>query len=158
MRARNFSIALTAVLAIFVLILLGASTRAAAQQEKVLHNFGNGADGIQPYAGLIFDAAGDLFGTTLAGGANGYGTVFELKPTAGGNWAERVLHNFYRNSTDGSEPSGLVFDVSGNLYGVTFYGGAYDGGTLFQLMPTAGGTWTEKILHNFSNNGIDGFN
>src|SRR2546427_10654968 len=125
MRARNFSIALTAVLAIFVLILLGASTRAAAQQEKVLHNFGNGADGIQPCAGLIFDAAGDLFGTTLAGGANGYGTVFELMPNPGGSWTEKILHNFNNNGTDGLYPrAGLVFDVAGNLYGATGDGGA----------------------------------
>jgi outer membrane protein assembly factor BamB len=109
-----------------------------------LHDFGNGTDGYWPNASLIFDAAGNLYGTTLAGG-NGSncpgflgqlcGTVFELTPTAGGGWTERVLHNF-GNGTDGAAPAaGLIFDAAGNLYSTTFYGGTYNTGTVFELTP-----------------------
>ena len=69
----------------------------------MLHSFGNGTDGAVPYAGLIFDAAGNLYGTTVEGGTYGGGTVFELTPTAGGGWTEKVLHSF-GNGTDGANP------------------------------------------------------
>ena len=69
--------------------------------EKVLHSFGNGTDGADPYAGLIFDAAGNLYGTTDEGGTYNHGTVFELTPAGGGGWTEKVLHSF-GNGTDGA--------------------------------------------------------
>ena len=123
--------------------------------EKVLHNFGSGTDGKTPYAGLIFDAAGNLYGTTLAGGTNGAGTVFELTPAGGGTWTEKVLWSF-GNGTDGYSPSGsLIFDAAGNLYGTTQYGGTSISGTVFELTPAAGGTWTEKVLWSFGS-GADG--
>jgi uncharacterized repeat protein (TIGR03803 family) len=131
--------------------------------EKVLHSFNyNGKDGVDPYAGLIFDTANNLYGTTGGGGAYTYGTVFELTPKAGGGWMEKVLHNF--NGTDGLLPeAGLISDAIGNLYGTTCCGGASgvgcggEGcGTVFELTPKAGGRWTEKVLHSFSDNGKDG--
>ncbi len=114
------------------------------------------------------DPSGNLYGTTLNGGAygsyTGFGTVFELKPptTNGGQWTESVLWNF-GNGTDGyALYSGLVIDNTGNLYGTTSCGGAYGesqggDGTVFQLIPpsTGGGSWTESILWNFGN-GTDG--
>src|SRR5664280_3872238 len=125
--------------------------------EKVLHNFGIGRDGTDPLAGLIFDAAGNLYGTTEYGGTyydSDLGTVFELTPAAGGGWTEKVLHNFVIGR-DGTDPlAGLIFDAAGNLYGTTEYAGNYGAGTVFELTPTAGGGWTEKVLHNF--NGTDG--
>src|ERR1019366_2789841 len=126
--------------------------------EKVLHNFNyNGTDGAYPYAGLIFDAVGNLYGTTDGGGTYSYGTGFEVTPEAGGVWTEKVLHNFNYNGTDGANPyAGLIFDVVGNLYGTTQGGGTYSYGTVFELTPAAGGVWTEKVLHNFNNNGTDG--
>ncbi len=130
-----------------------------AWTEKVLHNFGNGEDGAYPAYGssLIFDAAGDLYGTTWAGGAYGVGTVFELAPKEGGGWAEKILHSFNPNGKDGWQPSeGLVFDTSGNLYGTTLWGGTYGSGTLFELALRAEGGWAEKVLHNFDSNGTDG--
>jgi uncharacterized repeat protein (TIGR03803 family) len=130
---------------------------------KLLHNFSqSSADGRTPSAGLVFDASGNLYGTTSAGGGNGHfnaGIVFELTIGASGKWTEKVLHNFNQKSMDGANPAGdLIFDASGNLYGATLSGGSGHQGTVFKLSPTASGSWTETILHNFSNNGTDGFN
>jgi uncharacterized repeat protein (TIGR03803 family) len=127
--------------------------------EKVLHTFNdNGKDGQVPYAGVIFDTAGNLYGTTTAGGAGGHGTVFELMPTVSGAWTEKILHSFNTTNLDGYTPyGGLVRDSAGNLYGTTATGGAFTRGTVFELLPQAGGGWKEKILHNFNINGIDGF-
>jgi uncharacterized repeat protein (TIGR03803 family) len=127
--------------------------------EKVIHNFGSGTDGYGPSAGMIFDAAGNLYGTTYQGGAYGYGTVFELSPTVDGGWAERVLHHFNYDGKDGINPvASLMLDSSGNLYGTTLGGGTSDGGTVFELIRTADGNFTEKILHSFTFNGADGVN
>ena len=125
--------------------------------EKVLWSFGNGTDGANPGGGLIFDAAGNLYGTTVYGGTYGYGMVFELTPAAGGTWTEKVLWSF-GNGTDGYQPfAGLIFDAAGNLYGTTVSGGTYlYNGTVFELTPAAGGGWTEQVLHSFNYNGTDG--
>jgi uncharacterized repeat protein (TIGR03803 family) len=145
-------------MAFLILVAIFFTTCAGASVvEKVLHYFrDNGTDGFSPEGGLIFDASGNLYGTTYSGGASGNGTVFELTPVAGG-WAEKVLHSF--SGADGSQPtSSLVFDDSGNLYGTTFYGGANGVGTVFELTPRADGNWAQKVLHSFSQNGIDGAN
>jgi uncharacterized repeat protein (TIGR03803 family) len=127
--------------------------------EKVLHSFDdNGKDGWVPYAGLVFDASGNLYGTTVFGGAEGDGgggTVFELMPRAGGGWTEKVLHTFNGSKGDGPY-AGVVFDASGNLYGTTLSGGDDNFGTVFELMPRAGGGWGEKVLHSFNKDGKDG--
>ena len=123
--------------------------------ERVLHSFGNGTDGTQPDAGLIFDAAGNLYGTTSGGGIHTYGTVFELMPREGGGWTETVLHSF-GNGEDGRTPyAGLIFDTVGNLYGSTYYGGIHGAGTVFELTSTGGGDWSEKVLYSFGR-GTDG--
>jgi uncharacterized repeat protein (TIGR03803 family) len=123
--------------------------------EKILHNFrGNNKDGCETWASLIFDATWNLYGTTRVGGAYNYGTVFELTPKGDGDWREKVLHSF--NGKDGYYPyASLILDAAGNLYGTTVWGGTYTFGTAFELMPKAGGRWTEKILHSF--NGKDGY-
>jgi uncharacterized repeat protein (TIGR03803 family) len=128
-------------------------------REKVLHNFNpNGKDGTYPEAGLIFDATGNLYGTTFNGGTHGWGTAFELVPEPDRVWRETVLHNFGK-STDGVVPAAqLIFDVVGNLYGTTFAGGAGNTGIMFELMPKAGGGWKEKVLHTFENNKRGGTN
>jgi uncharacterized repeat protein (TIGR03803 family) len=124
--------------------------------EKILHNF-NGTDGFFPQGSLIFDAAGNLYGTTATGGAAGFGTVFELSPTASGLWTGKLLHTFHGNENDGATPQGgVIFDSAGNLYGVTFGGGAHNWGTAYELVPRAGGGWGEKILHNFNQSGSAG--
>ena len=133
-------------------------TTGGGWSETVLYNFGNGTDGYSPEAGLVLDAAGNLFGTTAYGGANGCavaqysgcGTVFELAPVAGGGWTETVVHNF-GSGTDGVTPiAGLTFDPAGNLYGTTEVGGPSNVGTVFQLSPTAGGGWSETVIHSFN--------
>ena len=135
----------------------GPTARSGRWVEKSLHGFNfNGADGVCPEAGLIFDAAGNLYGTTVGGGTYNAGTVFELTPAGGGVWTEKVLHSFVGNSSDGWWPSdGLIFDAAGNLYGTTTTGGTSvysctgGCGTVFELSPAADGSWTERVLYNF---------
>ena len=124
-------------------------------------------DGCGPSSTLIFDKAGNLYGTTDGGGPKNRGSVFELSPpaTSGGAWSESVLFIFPAGRLRGYAPSGkLVFDGAGNLYGITQFGG-YDlincnCGTVFQLKPPArtGGHWTQTVLHNFGAAGNDGQN
>jgi len=106
----------------------------AGAQETVLHSFG-GPDGAGPLSGVMADAAGDFYGTTVFGGPAGLGNVFKLTPN-GSSYRERVLYNF-RGGSDGDKPSGgLAADQKGALYGVTFgannkcFGGC---GTVFKL-------------------------
>jgi uncharacterized repeat protein (TIGR03803 family) len=124
---------------------------------KVIHNFGiTGADGQYPYASLIFDAAGNLYSTTLNGGSQGFGAVYEMSPNGSGGWTERVIHNFGISGTDGQYPdSAVILDSDGNLYGTTEGGGTLNSGTVFKMTPNGSGGWTETKLHNFGN-GTDG--
>jgi uncharacterized repeat protein (TIGR03803 family) len=127
--------------------------------ETVLHSFNyDGVDGVSPQSSLVLDAAGNLYGTTYGGGAYELGTVFELSPTAGGGWSEAILHSF-NNPGDGCTPTGgLALDSAGNLYGTTIFGGRYNGGTVFEFSPAAGGGWAEKILHHFNDSSnTDGY-
>lgn len=120
-------------------------------REDVLHDFSGGSDGSYPEAGLVFDALGNLYGTTYYGGPAGQGTVFELTPNPDGSWTESVLYAFSGGS-DGAQPSGgLIFDDVGNLYGVTMAGGTgyLMRGTVYKLTPSFGGPWTKAILHSF---------
>ena len=126
--------------------------------ETVLYNF-TGAGGAYPFAGLVLDARGNLYGTTQYGGAYGgsFGTVFELTPRGDGTYSETVLYTF-KGGTDASNPqSGLVRDAQGNLYGTTPDGGAYGQGTVFKLTPNQDGSWSEAVLHSFTG-GLDGGN
>ena len=122
--------------------------------ESVLHSFYY-SDGFGPEVGLIFDAAGNLYGTTLGGGALQRGTVFKLTPNGDGSWTESVLHSF--NGSDGNWPRGLIFDAAGNLYGTTYLGGARNVGTVFEFTPNGDGSWTKTVLHSFRG-GSDGAN
>jgi uncharacterized repeat protein (TIGR03803 family) len=119
--------------------------------EVQLHVFNLGTmDGQYPeYSSLVFDKAGNLYGTTYQGGANNLGTVFELT-LSGGKWTEKLIHSFAGAPHDGQGPqAGLSFDSAGNLYGTTQYGGAHSLGTVFQ-MKASKGKWTYKVIHGFS--------
>jgi uncharacterized repeat protein (TIGR03803 family) len=128
-----------------------------AWTEKILYNFRSGADGAGPWASLILDASGNLFGTTSGGGVGnsscvgvyiqGCGTVFELIRAHGG-WKEHVLYSF-TGTTDGGMPvAGVMFDKAGNLYGTT-PGPFAEYGSVYELSPTSSGTWTETTLSSF---------
>jgi uncharacterized repeat protein (TIGR03803 family) len=136
-------------------VLLGA---AWARTGTVLYSFCSQGghrctDGDEPVAGVVFDQAGNLYGTTEHGGAHGRGVVFKLTPKG----KETVLYNFCAQShcTDGEYPGGdLVFDQKGNLYGTTFFGGSYKSafcnrnggcGVVFKLSPEG----KETVLYNF---------
>lgn len=102
-----------------------------AQTFTLLYSFTGGSDGGNPLAPLIRDTAGNLYGTTAAGGASNNGTVFKLDPSG----AETVLHSF-AGGVDGANPeSGLIRDSAGDLYGTTLLGGVYGCGTLYRLAP-----------------------
>jgi uncharacterized repeat protein (TIGR03803 family) len=143
-------------LALFIALSVALlASPAVAQVERVIYNFqGAPTDGYFPNGGLIRDAQGNLYGTTVGGGLYANGTVFELKPKAGGGWTEVILYNF-ANSPDGAYPNGLVFDKAGNLYGSTYYGGSnasLSTGIVYELSPPATGQteWTETVLWDFS--------
>ena len=132
--------------------------------ETILHDFTGGSDGGVPLGSLTFDAQGNLFGTTSAGGVVsdqctvGCGTVFELSPASGGGWTFTSVYDF--DYTHGANPVGsLVIDASGNLYGATYDGARKYSycpggcGVVFELSPTASG-WKQTLLHSFS--GPDG--
>src|SRR5271169_872127 len=108
-----------AALAVGSALLVAAAPIWAASKYRVLHRFA-GKDGAVPTSSLIFDAAGNLYGTTQVGGDGIYGTVFELVRGPKGKWTEHVLHSF--NANDGAGPDGVVIGAAGDLYGTTFEG------------------------------------
>jgi uncharacterized repeat protein (TIGR03803 family) len=120
---------------------LSPPTSGGAWTETVLYGFAGGTDGRSPFASLVADQAGNLYGSTTYGGTTGdNGIVFQLvRPTTtGGAWVENVLYRFQGGSNDGTYPSGgLIFDGAGNLYGETGFGGACNDGTVFELSPPA---------------------
>ena len=115
--------------------------------QTVLHSFSGGADGAGPYDTPIFDAAGNLYGTTYNGGATyNTGTVFKLTPNADGTWSESILYTF---TGEQNPMAGLVMDPAGNLYGTTVYGGSSFRGNVYQLSQSSG-VWTQNIIHTFN--------
>jgi len=135
--------------------LYGATTQGGAQQaggtvfkiapdgtESIVHSFFvQGADGFQPYGGVLLDAAGNIYGTTTLGGHDFDGTVYKLAPDG----TETILHSFSKY-LDGTQPMGsLVADANGNLYGTTSGGGPDDSGTVFEMARDG----TFRTLHSF---------
>lgn len=135
-------------------------------RENMLLGFSGSSRGGYPWSDtLVADAAGNLYGTAAFGGkpgcsqgngCYGLGLLFELSPNSDGTWTEKVLHLFTAGK-DGATPTGpLLLDSAGNLYGTTFWGGAFNGnGNVFKFVPNPDGTWTEFVLHQFTG-GIDG--
>lgn len=118
-------------------------------EETVLYRFTGGSDGATPQLGaLAFDEAGNLYGTTYGGGANGVGVVFKLT-RSGNSWTESVLWSF-TGHLDGAFPiSGVIFDNAGNLYGTTSDAGGDGYGVVYELSPSGSG-WTQKTLYSFT--------
>lgn len=146
------------VLPLLVLIFTLVCTSQAAT-EKILHDFNPWQHGFQPNGNLVMDSAGNFYGTTVQGGVStcnygaGCGTIFQLTRAADG-WHETAIYNFTGGS-DGWSPEAVVLDASGNIYGSASVGGAYNGGTVFELSPSANGGWTESTLYTFTQ-GSDG--
>jgi len=142
--------------------LVRPTTQDGIWTESVLYSFQGLTDGDGPVGGVIFDRAGNLYGTTSGGGENSVcpncGTVFELNPpsSTGGAWTETILYRF-QGSDGGFSQGSLLFDKAGNLYGTTASGGIF-AGIVFELSPpsSSGGSWTETVIHNFTG-GADGF-
>jgi hypothetical protein len=139
-----------------------------AWKESILYRFTGGADGATPQSSLVFDSAGNLYGTAVSGGNfdgacgesdpdYGCGVVFELSPQAEGSWTEQVIYSF-TGLGDGAYPAANVtFDSAGNLYGTiqlggqcqSDCGGVYGYGTVFELTPNGSPTWNETTLYAF---------
>ncbi len=123
--------------------------------ETVLYSFQAGSDGNQPYGGVTFDRAGNIYGTTGYGGqgcfGEGCGTVYRLTPSGSG-WTESVIYAF--SGSDGLMPlSGVTLDNVGNVYGTTLMGGISGYGTVYELTYSAGTGWAESFLHSFEPDG-----
>ena len=153
--------AATAALAIAFMLTVVATQPARAQTYTVLHNFTGGGDGFYPKAGVTLDQAGSLYGTADGFESYGYGTVYKLTHQ-GSNWSLNPLYEFTGGS-DGANPEArVIFGPNGTLYGTTYAGGTYNGGTVFNLRPypavckTALCPWAETVLYPFSR-GADGY-
>jgi uncharacterized repeat protein (TIGR03803 family) len=160
-------------------MLMLAVSALAQDSERVLHSFAGGKDGVQGGYHLVSDSAGNLYGSTLAGGNQstscevftgyvGCGVVFELSPREHGQWTERVLYAFTGGADGGVPTGGVILDSAGNLYGTALFGGdkkpqncqavgiyAAGCGVVFKLTPTAHGPWHETVLYTFTG-GADG--
>jgi uncharacterized repeat protein (TIGR03803 family) len=132
-----------------LLLIVALVAGAQAQTFTDLYNFTGGTDGADPCAGVIRDAAGNIYGTTVFGGSFQYGTVFKVDSKG----KETVLHSFA--GPDGADPwAGVIRDAAGNIYGTTVYGGCCKDGTVFKLDSKG----TETVLHSFTGGTTDGCN
>jgi uncharacterized repeat protein (TIGR03803 family) len=139
------------------------SASGGAWSEAILYSFTGGNDGAEPAAPVVFDEAGNLYGTTFCGGVvtcqslDGSGTVFELT-NSGGQWIETVLHDFGTFGDGYSPGAGLFLDTSGALVGTTPSGGSHGVGTVFGLQPPfkSGGNWIYALLYSFRKSLTDG--
>jgi len=162
-RPRTFTFAFFLLTIVMTMI---AVQRLQGQTLKVLHAFTGDQDGGQPFAGLVFDQHGNLYGTTLSG-YFGYGMVFRLRPSNGGLWIFQMLHTFRGGPNDGAGPSGgVTFGPNGTIYVLTYAGGSYNCGgsgcgTVYNVRPpqtackTALCDWSGGVLYSF-NGGSDG--
>jgi len=151
-------------LSVAALSLSGFTSSAQAQTLETLQHFTDKPDGAYPYAGLIADGKGALYGTTYNGGTVTYGTVFKLTPPVNGKgaWTKSVINSFCQSVSciDGGNPAAnLVADPQGALYGTTYNGGLHGYGAVFKLTPPGGSNgktvWTETVPYNFTG-GDDG--
>jgi len=121
---------------------------------QVIHTFTGAADGATGSAGRMLVLHGRLYGAATAGGLYGSGVVFELTPTAVGEWDFRALYSFH-GQPDGSFPYGALLRVSGKIYGTTYYGGENGIGAVYELSPRSVGEWDGRVIYSFQT-GSDG--
>jgi uncharacterized repeat protein (TIGR03803 family) len=120
--------------------------------QTTIYNFQDLADGAYPFGGLVFDAAGNLYGTNTGGGTYNAGVAFKLSPRSGSSWTFTPLYSFGQSNQSVPPSSPLTLDAAGNLYGITLGGGRYFYGSAFKLSNVAG-VWKEQILHSFGGPG-----
>ena len=125
-----------------------------ASTERVIYSFTGGADGADPASQLIFDNAGNAYGTTVTGGSDNCGTVFKLTPSGGGQYQQSVLFSFDCLTTGKNPYGGVTIDAQGNLYGTTVAGGSGgicsgDGCGVIYELTFSGGVWNESVLYSF---------
>jgi uncharacterized repeat protein (TIGR03803 family) len=133
-------------------------TNSAGQwTQTVIHNFTGGDDGSGPGSPVVLDKAGNVYGTTPTGGADGLGTVYQLHEVAG-EWTLRVIHTFTGGADGATGSAGRVaFDAAGNLYGVATVGGIHQAGVVYKLTPTRTGEWNPQTLYAFNDEPDSGF-
>ena len=155
MRSKPSSYLTASVMAIFALAMVLVHGAGAASTTKVIYSFAGDEDGEYPDTDLVFDHAGNLYGTTVRGGDFSSGTVFQLTPTG----THTVLYSFTSGNDGGQPYGGVTVDSQGNLYGATVTGGtgsACEGGCgVAYKLTNVGGTWTESVIHDFTG-GNDG--
>lgn len=155
MRRNKYLRIISEILATMAVTLILGGTAWAQAKFKTLHVFSGGADGNYPLANVVLDAAGNLYGTTVYGGAHGYGTVYKLTPNSNGTWAKSILHSF-AGGADGAYPyASLILDAAGDLYGTASDGIPGGPGNVFELKPNGDGSWTNSVLYAFTG-GSDG--
>lgn len=122
-------------------------------KESILHSFHDSADGGFPEGGLVFDKAGNFYGTA-DDGADNHGVVFEMSPDGEGGWNESILYNFQGGADGGAPFQTLAIDAENNLYGVTDSGGGggcqIGCGVVFEVSPSGNNEWTESVLYEFT--------
>ncbi len=155
MHSRNITPQLL-VCALLCILFAAMTSPSAHAQANTIFDFSSTAEGGVPQGGLIFDQAGNIYGTTREGGVNNLGLVFELVPGLGGTYSEQVLHDF-TGASDGFGPVGsnLTLGPSGTLYGTTPFGGSKNEGVAY-LLSDASGSWQEQIIHTFGTVAGDG--
>jgi uncharacterized repeat protein (TIGR03803 family) len=129
----------------------------AAWAQSVVHTFTGGKDGATGSAGRLLLDGGNLYGVATVGGAHGKGTAFRLSPGPGGRWKFKTLHAFKGSPGAGLPYGALIRDAAGNLYGTTYYDGAYGYGTAYRLSPGSGDEWRERVLYSFRNGSFGGY-
>jgi uncharacterized repeat protein (TIGR03803 family) len=113
------------------------------------YSFAGQPDGASPYGPVVADKAGNLYGTTSAGGTNNAGTVYRIQPEGSSSYTETVLYSF-KSGSDGGQPyAGLIMDAKGGLYGTTVGGGSAGYGSVFKLTPSGSGSYTKSTLYSF---------
>jgi len=128
---------------------------AGTWEFQVIHTFTGGDDGATGSAGRMLLQQGRLYGAATAGGLYGSGVVFELTPTAVGEWPFKALYSFH-GQPDGSFPYGaLLRGPSGKIYGTTYYGGENGIGAVYELSPRQVGEWDGRVIYSFQT-GSDG--